>query len=68
MPKKVRELVRNLIQAGWQFEKGGKSSHRKFRHAKVTRKVILSGQDGADAKPYQEKDVERAINEASEAK
>ena len=68
MPKKIRELVRDLVKAGWQLEKGGKGSHRKFGHRRVNRKLVLSGQDGMDAKRYQEKDVQQAIDEAKEAK
>ena len=68
MPKKIRELVRSLVGAGWQLEKGGKGSHRKFVHGRIARKLILSGQDGADAKRYQERDVREAINEAEKSK
>jgi len=44
---------------------GGKGSHRKFRHAKVAGSLILSGQNGDDARPYQEKQIRNAIREAS---
>ena len=67
MPKKIHELVKELTKAGWQLQKGGKGSHRKFAHAKVARKLILSGQDGVDAKRYQEVDVRQAVKEAKEA-
>ena len=68
MPRKIRELVKDLTSAGWRIEKGGKGSHRKFGYAQITRKLILSGQDGADAKRYQERDVQQAINEASQSR
>jgi predicted RNA binding protein YcfA (HicA-like mRNA interferase family) len=42
---------------------GGKGSHRKFSHANYQGAVTLSGQDGADAKKYQEKQVMRAIEQ-----
>ena len=66
MPRKLRELKQMLQQAGWILIEGGKGSHSKWTHPRVGRRVILSGNDGHDAKPYQEKDVARAIREASE--
>jgi len=47
MPRKVRELVRDLIAAGFYEIPGGKGS-------------------GDDAKPYQERQVRRAIEEVEE--
>jgi predicted RNA binding protein YcfA (HicA-like mRNA interferase family) len=62
MPRKIRELVRSLIEAGFQEIGGaGKGSHRKFTHASFPGAVTLSGRDGADAKSYQEKQVKKAI-------
>lgn len=61
MPRKLRELMADLERSGFQLVKGGKGSHRKFRHAQVPSFVLLSGNDGANAKPYQEKHVKRAI-------
>jgi len=42
---------------------GGKGSHRKLVHPRYRGAVTLSGQLGDDAKPYQEKQVRRAIEE-----
>ncbi|WP_165231767.1 type II toxin-antitoxin system HicA family toxin [Aquisphaera insulae] len=42
---------------------GGKGSHRKFTHPNYPGAVTLSGKDGDDAKIYQERQVERAIEE-----
>lgn len=61
MPRKVRELIGDLMQAGF-VDRGGKGSHRNFEHARGIR-VTLSGQAGDDAKPYQEREVRRAIEE-----
>jgi predicted RNA binding protein YcfA (HicA-like mRNA interferase family) len=61
MPRKVRELMRDLEQAGF-IDRGGKGSHRNYEHADGAR-VTLSGQPGDDAKPYQEREVRRAIEE-----
>jgi predicted RNA binding protein YcfA (HicA-like mRNA interferase family) len=63
MPRKIRELVRDLERAGFTDE-GGKGSHRKFSHPKATKSVVIAGKDGDDAKQYQEKAVKRAITEA----
>ena len=63
MPPKVRELIKALKAAGFE-ERGGKGSHRNFRHPSGIR-ITLSGATGSDAKPYQEKDVKTAIEQAS---
>ena len=67
MPKKIRELKAILRSAGWiQIPGAGKGSHTKWAHARVPRRVILSGNDGDDAKPRQQKDIENAVREAKE--
>ncbi|HWZ94736.1 MAG TPA: type II toxin-antitoxin system HicA family toxin [Opitutaceae bacterium] len=66
MPRKLRQLVADLERAGFA-KVTTKGSHRKYRHANGTT-VILSGQSGADAHHYQEKDVQRAITTTQETK
>ncbi len=66
MPRKLRQLIADLQQAGF-VHVGTTGSHRKFRHAGGTT-VILSGQTGADAHHYQEKDVKAAIAATKETK
>lgn len=66
IPKKIRELKAMLRAAGWVRVSGGKGSHSKWAHGKVARRVILSGNDGSDAKPGQQRDVDNAVREASE--
>jgi predicted RNA binding protein YcfA (HicA-like mRNA interferase family) len=62
VPRKIRELVKDLYDAGFAFiPGGGKGSHRKFTHANYEGAVTISGHDGDDAKKYQEKQVKRAI-------
>ena len=57
-------MVRDLLGAGFELVPGaGKGSHRKFTHSDYRGAVTLSGQDGDDAKKYQEKQVARAIEE-----
>ena len=63
MPKKLRELVRDLKKAGF-VDRGGKGSHRNFTHANGT-KITLSGKLSHDAKRYQERDIEKAIREVT---
>ena len=64
MPRKVRQLIADLERAGF-MDRGGKGSHRNFSHAKGVR-VTLSGSPGDDAKPYQERDVRRALDAVNE--
>jgi predicted RNA binding protein YcfA (HicA-like mRNA interferase family) len=64
VPRKIRELVKDLQNAGFTLvPAGGKGSHRKFTHANYSGAVTVSGRDGDDAKKYQEKQVKRAIEE-----
>ncbi|MGK7894880.1 MAG: type II toxin-antitoxin system HicA family toxin [Xenococcus sp. (in: cyanobacteria)] len=65
MPKKIKELKKILRKAGFT-EKPAKGSHTKWSHPLVSGKIVLSGKDGNDAKPYQEKDVEQAIEKIKE--
>lgn len=59
MPKKIQELAKVLEQAGFR-RKPGKGSHRKYLHLDG-RQLVLSGKDGDDAKPYQEKQVAKLV-------
>jgi predicted RNA binding protein YcfA (HicA-like mRNA interferase family) len=65
MPRKIRQLIADLEAAGFARVPGGKGSHRKFRHSRFSGSVIMSGQDGDDAHPYQERQVRNAIREVS---
>lgn len=64
MPRKVRQLIADLKQAGFS-DRGGKGSHRNFTHPKGLR-VTVSGHAGDDAKHYQERDVRRALDAVKE--
>ncbi|MDP3089827.1 MAG: type II toxin-antitoxin system HicA family toxin [Nitrospira sp.] len=50
-------------QAGF-VNRGGKGSHRNFVHPKATKPVTISGKPGEDAKHYQVRAVQLAIEEA----
>lgn len=65
MPRKIRQIIADLERAGF-VDRGGKGSHRNFVHPKVKKPVTISGKSGEDAKPYQEKDAKRAIEESKQ--
>jgi predicted RNA binding protein YcfA (HicA-like mRNA interferase family) len=65
VPRKIRQLVSDLERAGFCLAPGGKGSHRKFRHSKLSGSLILSGHDGDDAQHYQERQVRNAIRETT---
>jgi len=62
MPRKIRELIADLLQAGF-VDRGGKGSHRNFVHPSGAR-ITLSGKAGADARKYQERELKRKLKEA----
>jgi predicted RNA binding protein YcfA (HicA-like mRNA interferase family) len=62
MPQKIREL-KSLRRRHGFVERSGKGSHTVWRHPERSDiSIALSGNSGADAKPYQEKEVQTAIN------
>ena len=63
MPRKIRELIRDLERAGF-INRGGRGDHRNFEHPQGAR-VTISGQLGDDAKPYQEREVRKKIQEST---
>ncbi len=63
MPRKIRELIKELEQAGF-VNRGGKGSHRNFVHPKVTKPVVISGQLSDDVQRFQEKAVKAAIEDS----
>jgi predicted RNA binding protein YcfA (HicA-like mRNA interferase family) len=63
LARKIRDLIRDLEQAGF-VDRGGRGSHRNFVHAKVRKPVTISGNPGDDALQYQEKAVRLAVKES----
>jgi predicted RNA binding protein YcfA (HicA-like mRNA interferase family) len=59
MPRKVRDLIRDLERAGFR-NRGGRGSHRNYEHPAGIR-VTLSGSEHDDALKYQERIVRLAI-------
>lgn len=60
MPRKLRELKEDLRKAGCVV-RSGKGSHTVWSHPQLSEVVVLSGQDGEDAKFYQEQSVRRLL-------
>lgn len=58
MPRKIRQIKADLRKIG-AYQVSQEGSHTKWEHPFVPTILILSGHDGDDAKPYQEKDVRR---------
>jgi predicted RNA binding protein YcfA (HicA-like mRNA interferase family) len=65
VPRKIRQLVADLEQAGFTQVAGGKGSHRKFVHPKFRGFVLVSGHAGDDAQHYQEKQVRTALHQVA---
>jgi predicted RNA binding protein YcfA (HicA-like mRNA interferase family) len=65
MPPKIRDLIRQLERAGF-VNRGGRGSHRNFTHPKVARPLTISGSSGDDAKRYQVRAVQAAIEESKQ--
>lgn len=63
MPPKIRDLIKDLEQTGFK-SRGGKGSHKNFKHPNGVR-ITISGKPGNDAKPYQIRDVQKAIKRSS---
>ncbi len=61
MPKKIRELIKELEAAGF-INRGGRGSHRNFLHPSGVA-LTISGRMGDDAKPYQLRLVKEKIEE-----
>ena len=62
MSKKIRQLIKELEQAGF-INRGGKGNHRNFIHPKGV-VLTISGKLGDDAKHYQKKEVVKKIKES----
>ncbi len=59
MPRKIRDLIKDLKKAGF-VNRGGKGSHKNFLHSTGV-VITISGKTGDDAKPYQEKQLKEAL-------
>lgn len=66
MPRKIRELIRDLEMAGF-INRGGKGSHRNYKHPQGA-KMTVSGKAGDDVKLYQEKALRIVLKEVRDEK
>ena len=62
MPQKVRDLIARLEKVGF-VNRGGKGSHRNYVHSDLDKPVTIFGNPGDDAKHYQIKSVNLALEE-----
>jgi predicted RNA binding protein YcfA (HicA-like mRNA interferase family) len=69
MPRKIRDLIRDLRDAGFvQLKNRGEGDHAVYRfndRPEIT--VVLDGRPGDDAQHYQEKQIREAIRKARAA-
>ena len=63
VPRKLRELIADLKHAGF-IQEPARGSHRKYRHPDGVTVVLSGHREGADALPYQERQVRRMIEES----
>ncbi len=64
MPRKLRELRADLHKNGFaRLKRRGKADHEVWKHP-TGAQAGLDGKDGQDAKPYQEREVRNAIEQA----
>lgn len=68
MPRKVRQLKADLRRVGF-VERKAKGSHTFWTHPLLPGgEITLSGNDGADAQPYQERDIRNALERLARAR
>jgi predicted RNA binding protein YcfA (HicA-like mRNA interferase family) len=61
MPKKIRELKSLLMKAGFNY-RAAKGSHTRWVHPLLpSEPITIAGNDGDDAKPYIEKQVQKTL-------
>ncbi len=65
MPKKIRELKAILRKAGFS-SRPGKGSHTVWEYPGLVATFTLAGNDGDDARPYQEKKVRQILEKLKE--
>ncbi len=68
MPTKIRQLKASLQKAG-AYQVSQEGSHTKWRHPLLpSATLVLSGHDGEDTKPYQEKSVRSMLQNIKKAR
>lgn len=54
VPKKIREIKKILLKAGFDYRQG-KGSHQVWEHPNLSQKIVIARKDGDDAPLYLEK-------------
>jgi predicted RNA binding protein YcfA (HicA-like mRNA interferase family) len=67
MPRKIRDLLKDLRKAGFELDRQN-GSHRQFKHPDVPGVISIAGAEGDDAKSYQERQVTEVIAKAKSAR
>lgn len=68
MPRKLRELRADLRRAGFAVDHQT-GSHQVWKHPLLPgASAVMAGNDGADAKPYQETQLRRLLAALREAR
>jgi len=62
VPKKIREVEKLVIKAGW-INRGGKGSHRNYVHPRTGAVVTVCGKSGDDCPRYLERQINKALEE-----
>lgn len=66
MPRKKQDIRRDYHAAGFG-ERQGKGDHTVHAHPLVRKHYAVDGQDGADALPYDERNLRQALAALAEA-
>ncbi|WP_308254992.1 type II toxin-antitoxin system HicA family toxin [Geminocystis sp. GBBB08] len=53
--------MKSLLKKAGFSVKPAKGNHSKWQHPQVSQIIVISGNDGSDAKPYLEKQVNSAL-------
>ena len=59
MPRKKRQIRADFLALGFR-ERQGKGDHTVYSHPSVAKHYSVDGKDGADAKPYDERNLAEA--------
>lgn len=65
MPRKKRQIRSDYRAAGF-IERRGKGDHTVFSYPGLPKHFAVDGSDGADAKPYDERDLRAALRARAE--
>jgi HicA toxin of bacterial toxin-antitoxin, len=66
MPRKKREIRAELRRRGFT-NRGGKGDHGVWVHPLVPGHMSVDGKDGDDAKPYDERNLRKALDALAQA-